>query len=189
MRKFNAKNLYVRTAAILLKIVEFCCILLKDTRIRRRENVLLEIDYYISVTIKRYLDERDMKSYKLAEASGCNKTAVNNWLYRRQMPSAKALMRLADYMNVSLDYMLGLKKTPDIIRSGTPEKFARRVNRLQNGEITSYQIAKICGTGTSAVSKWKDFSRLPKIEILIKLSALFGCSVDYLLGRTNIPNY
>lgn len=149
-----------------------------------------ETSYYIAVAIKRYLDERGMKSYKLAEASGCNKTAVNNWLYQAQMPSARALIRLADYMNVSLDYMLGLKSSPSIVRSGTSEKFARRISSLQIPEgITSYKLAKACGTGTSAVSKWKDLTRLPKLEVLIKLSSVLDCSVDYLVGRTNIPNY
>lgn len=36
--------------------------------------------------------------------------------------------------------------------------------------------------GTSAVSKWKDMKRLPKIDALIRLSEIFDCSVDYLGG-------
>ncbi len=148
----------------------------------------METSYYISVAIKKYLDERGMKSYKLAEASGCNKTAVNNWLYQRQMPSSRALIDLANYMNVSLDYMLGRSDNKSIIRSGSPEKFARRIASLQSlTGVSSYRIAKECGMGTSAVSKWNDLKRLPKIEILIKLSDLFGCSVDYIVGRTNLP--
>ncbi len=148
----------------------------------------METSYYISVAIKNFLNERGMKSYKLAEASGCNKTAVNNWLYQRQMPSSRALIKLADYMNVSLDYMLGLKSDKNIIRSGISEKFVRRIRSLQLPEgITSYKIAKECGMGTSAVSKWKDMKRLPKIDVLIRLSEIFDCSVDYLVGRTNIP--
>ena len=139
----------------------------------------METSYYISVAIKKYLDEHDMKSYKLAEASGCNKTAVNNWLYQRQMPSTRALVKLADYMNVSLDYILGRSENKSIIR---------RIAALQSPTgVSSYRIAKECGMGTSAVSKWNDFKRLPKIEILMKLADLFGCSVDYLVGRTNLP--
>ena len=148
----------------------------------------METSYYISVAIKSFLDERGMRSYKLAEASGCNKTAVNNWLYQRQLPSSKALIKLADYMNVSLDYMLGLNDDKSIIRSGTTEKFGRRICAiLDTVEATSYRLAKECGIGTSAVSKWKDLKRLPSIETLIKLSATLGVKVDYLVGRTNLP--
>lgn len=148
----------------------------------------METSYYIAVAIKKFLVEKGMKSYKLAEASGCNKTALNNWLYQRQMPSTKALSRLADYMNVSLDYMLGLTDDPRIIRSGTTEKFGRRIQSIiQPNDITSYRLAKECGVGTSAVSKWKDLKRVPSLETLMKLSSILGLKVDYLAGRTNVP--
>ncbi len=148
----------------------------------------METSYYISIAIKSFLDEKGMRSYKLAEASGCNKTALNNWLYQRQLPSTRALMKLADYMNVSLDYMLGLTPDKNFIRSGTTERFGRRINvMLQNGEVTAYRLAKECGLGTSAVSKWKNLKRLPSIETLLKLSEAFGVKVDYIVGRTNLP--
>ena len=148
----------------------------------------METSYYIAIAIKKFLVEKGMKSYKLAEASGCNKTALNNWLYQRQMPSTKALSRLADYMNVSLDYMLGLTDDPRIIRSGTTEKFGRRIQSIiQPNDITSYRLAKECGVGTSAVSKWKELNRVPSLETLMKLSSILGLKVDYLAGRTNVP--
>ena len=148
----------------------------------------METSYYISVAIKSFLDENGLKSYKLAEKSGCNKTALNNWLYQRQLPSSKALIKLADYMNVSLDYMLGLSEEKHLIRSGTTERFGRRINALlSSAEVTPYRLAKECGVGTSAVSKWNDLKRLPSIETLIKLSEVLGVKVDYLVGRTNLP--
>ena len=148
----------------------------------------METSYYISIAIKKFLVEKGMKSYTLASLSGCNKTAVGNWLYQRQMPSAKGLMRLADFMNVSVDYVLGLKADKRIIRSGTTEKFSKRVKLLLGDDVTSYRLAKECKIGSSAVSKWQSGDRLPQIEVLIKLSSLFGVTVDWLLGRTNIPN-
>ena len=148
----------------------------------------METSYYIAVAIKKFLVDNGMKSYKLAEASGCNKTALNNWLYQSQMPSTKALTKLADYMNVSLDYMLGLTEDTRIIRSGTTEKFGKRINSIiQPNDISSYRLAKECGVGTSAVSKWKDPKRVPSLDTLIKLSSLLGLKVDYLAGRTNVP--
>ncbi|MBO5214593.1 MAG: helix-turn-helix domain-containing protein [Clostridia bacterium] len=148
----------------------------------------METSYYISIAIKKFLDERGMKSYHLALASGCNKTAVNSWLYQRQEPSSQALMRLADYMNVSLDYMLGRTKNKSIILTGTPDKFGRRLFSIPLPEgMSYYKLAHICGMGTSGLSKWRDLKRVPKLDVLIKLADYFGCSVDYLVGRTNIP--
>ena len=144
--------------------------------------------FHISWAIREYLDAQGPRSYHLASLSGCNKTALNSWLYQRQIPSTAALIRLADYMNVSLDYMLGKSEQKYFIRSGNPEKFGRRFYSLPlpNG-MTYYKIAQICGIGTSAISKWKDLKRLPDVAVLIKLADIFGCSIDFLVGRTNIP--
>ena len=148
----------------------------------------METSYYISRAIKKYLDGSGLKSYKLAEASGVNKTALNNWLYQRQMPSTKGLIKLADYMRVSLDYMLGLSSDTRLIRSGTTERFDKRISSIiAPNDITSYRLAKECKIGSSAVSKWKSGTRLPSIETLVKMSGVFGIKVDYLVGRTNIP--
>ena len=147
-----------------------------------------EPSYYICIAIKKFLDESGMKSYRLAEFSGCNKTAVNSWLYQRQTPSTSALIRLADYMNYSLDYMLGRSRQKFFIRSGNAEKFGRRFFELPLPDgVTYYKLAQTIGIGTSAMSKWKDLKRLPDIEILMRLADFFDCSVDYLVGRTNIP--
>ncbi|MBQ8882962.1 MAG: helix-turn-helix transcriptional regulator [Clostridia bacterium] len=148
----------------------------------------MELGYYISVAIKKYMDENGINAYHLALNSGCNKTAVNSWLYQRQEPATHALIRLADYMHVSLDYMLGRTNNKNIILTGTPEKFGRRLFSLPLPEgMTYYKLAKICGLGSSALSKWKDLKRIPKLEVLVKLSSVFDCSIDYLVGRTNIP--
>ena len=147
----------------------------------------MELSYYISKAIKNYLSERGIKSYRLAEASGCNKTALNNWLYQRRMPSAKDLIRLADYMNLSLDYMLGRSNRAGFIGSGTPSSFRERMSELKRGaRMSSYRLAAECGVGTAAVSKWNAPGRLPRPETLVRIADAFGCSVDYLVGRTTL---
>lgn len=148
----------------------------------------MDISYHISIAIRNYLRENGMRSYKLAEASGCNKTSLNDWLYQRRLPSTRSLIRLADYMNVSLDYLVGRREKSSLIRSAVSEKFGRRISSMQADEVTSYRIAKHCKVGTSAVSKWRDVKRLPSLETLISLADGFGCSMDYIVGRTNIPD-
>ncbi len=148
----------------------------------------MKSSFHISWAIREYLDANGLRSYHLASLSGCNKTALNAWLYQRQLPSTSALIRLADYMNLSLDYMLGRTKNKSFIRSGNPEKFGRRFYSLPLPDgMTYYKLAQKCNIGTSAMSKWKDLKRLPEISVLETLADTFDCSVDFLVGRTNIP--
>lgn len=54
----------------------------------------------------------------------------------------------------------------------------------QNIKLTPLLIELNLSTGN--IGKWKK-GTLPNGEILIKLSDRLGCSVDYLLGRTDNP--
>lgn len=47
---------------------------------------------------------------------GMNKSAVTNWKNRRTPPRDATLQKIADYFNVSVEYLLtGEKKSPDIM--------------------------------------------------------------------------
>lgn len=59
--------------------------------------------------------------------------------------------------------------------------------RKQKG-LTMKQLGKIVGVGESAISQYENGKRQPDYDILNKLADYFGVSVDYLLGRTDVPN-
>lgn len=60
---------------------------------------------------------------------------------------------------------------------------------MQNNNISAYKLAKETGISESLFSKWK---KNPTSEIsssnLMKIANCLGCSIDYLLGRTNNPD-
>lgn len=57
----------------------------------------------------------------------------------------------------------------------------------QNGEKPN-NVAQKLNISSGVVTKWKNGST-PSVDALIKLSDYYCVSVDYLLGRTSIPNY
>ena len=61
--------------------------------------------------------------------------------------------------------------------------FTRYTFLKQKNDFTDFQIAKICQISTSTIVKWKD-GVTPEFEILVKLSRLFECSFEYLIGRS-----
>ena len=44
-----------------------------------------------------------------------------------------------------------------------------------------------CGLSKNALSSMQSGGYLPRLENILKLADYLGCSVDYLLGRTDIP--
>lgn len=52
--------------------------------------------------------------------------------------------------------------------------------RKQNN-YTQEQLAELLGVSRQAISKWESDTAFPETEKLIKLSDMYGCSLDYLL--------
>ena len=52
--------------------------------------------------------------------------------------------------------------------------------RKENG-YTQEQLAELLGVSRQAISKWESDSAFPETDKLIKLSDMYGCTVDYLL--------
>lgn len=66
---------------------------------------------------------------------------------------------------------------------GTILKHLRQVNFLSQEEL-----ANKLNISRSNIANYETSKNLPSIEILQKMSNLFGVSIDYLLGNTNIEN-
>lgn len=59
-----------------------------------------------------------------------------------------------------------------------------RLKELREGKkLTQSQLGEQIGAKKSAISLWESGKRQPDKDTLIRLAALFGVSVDYLLGR------
>ncbi|MCL2343500.1 MAG: helix-turn-helix domain-containing protein [Firmicutes bacterium] len=62
------------------------------------------------------LQERKVSSYKLTKDTGLPNGTISKWRNGIQYPSIESLVRLADYFNVSTDYLLGRTDKPEVNR-------------------------------------------------------------------------
>lgn len=127
------------------------------------------------------LNHQDITSF--SAAIGISRRSVSNWFSSRS-PKLESLIKVADYFDCSIDYLLGNTESKTFNRSENPVDFFTRYTFLkQKNDFTDFQIAKICQISTSTIVKWKD-GVTPEFEILVKLSRLFECSFEYLIGRS-----
>ena len=141
----------------------------------------------IQEVLSEYFTLSGISPHQFAIRFHIPQSKIYNWMKGISSPSLESCLALCDALNCSLDYLLGLTDIKTLNKSKTPTDFLHRINELlaQHG-YTKYYIAKICGIGQSAVSKWFHQNTLPNIKTLICLSECFSCSLDYLLGRTDI---
>ena len=58
---------------------------------------------------------------------------------------------------------------------------------MQTNNITAYRIAKVTGISQGLMAEYHRGDKIPTVNNLIKIADYLGCSVDYLLGRTDNP--
>lgn len=77
-------------------------------------------------------------------------------------------------------------KVSEIIMNDKCFNNANLRKAIELSGMTREEIAKNVGCDTSSITKYYNGDRYPKTDIIIKLSKLFNCSTDYLLGVSNV---
>lgn len=102
------------------------------------------------------------------------------------IPKPVVLIRIADYFNISVEYLLGRTNNTDFFKAETVTPFLERYQVLKaENNLTDYAIAQKLHITTSYTTNWKNKKYMPSIINLIELSEAFNVSIDYLLGRTD----
>ena len=67
--------------------------------------------------------------------------------------------------------------------------FAQRIKKLrEEHHYTQRYVAEMCDISKSAIDAYEKGIRKPKIEAIEAIADLYNVDVDYLLGKTDIPN-
>ncbi len=102
------------------------------------------------------------------------------------IPKPVVLIRIADYFNISIEYLLGRTSNSYFEKTDIEISFLDRYQALKKEKhLTDYAIAQKLHITTSYTTNWKNKHYIPSIINLIVLSEELKVSIDYLLGRTN----
>jgi transcriptional regulator with XRE-family HTH domain len=67
--------------------------------------------------------------------------------------------------------------------------FAQRIKKLrEEHRYTQRYVAEMCDISKSAIDAYEKGIRKPKLEAIEAIADLYNVDVDYLLGKTDIPN-
>ena len=132
----------------------------------------------------------------MLENCGLNKNAISTMTARKSIPKADNLAKIADYLNCSVDYLLGRTNTPQVINfSDGGDAFLYISSNIAEKIKTMAKIKKIqikdmlkdCELGKNSLSSMQSGGSIPKSDTLAKIADYLDVSVDYLLGKTDIP--
>lgn len=64
-----------------------------------------------------------------------------------------------------------------------------RIKQLrEENNWTQLELSKKMNCAMSSIAMYENGTRKPSMEVLIKLSEIFDCSIDYILGKSDIRN-
>ena len=85
--------------------------------------------------IKDLREDRDLRQSDLAAATGIDQRTISNYETGKTSPDAYALIKLADFFDVSIDYLVGrtsLDLSSDIKREAFINKVIKELEEFKN---------------------------------------------------------
>lgn len=130
---------------------------------------------------------------ELAKVIGITKSTYSNYKrYDRTIP-LKHINAVANYFNVSIDFILGLTQTQKYnVKNIALDNFIIGKN-IQNFRkefnITQDSLANNLGTTQSTISDYEKGNTLILTQFLYIICSKYKVSADYLLGKVDSPKY
>lgn len=129
------------------------------------------------------LFDNSLSIKQFAEKLNLNLSKLYKYLRKENLPKFRTIIKIADYFECSIDYLLGITPYTDYKLNYTPPFSIAFAQILNEYGITRYQLNKHTKIANSRIDDWYHGRRLPSLENIIKLSQYFDCSLDTLLAR------
>ena len=134
-----------------------------------------------SEVIRNLRKSRNITQEQLAEAICVERSSIGKY-ETGTLPSVDVLIRIADYFDVSVDYILN-----DTVI--TPSAFSKRLKDLRNKrKLSQNDIADILNVKSNTISQYENGRREPDFSSLCRIADYFGVTTDYLLGIEDTPD-
>lgn len=133
---------------------------------------------------------RELKSknqQEVCEALNIEQSTLANYENNRRVPKIDILIKLAEYYNVSTDFLLGIEKSGDNDYSDfqlfeETFDFKDRIHSvMQEQDMSEEDFMKLTGFSKDEKDAYLYGNKRPSIEDLIRIAGVLKVSTDYLL--------
>lgn len=124
---------------------------------------------------------------KKAKIIGINRTTFSNAYNYGIIPKTPSLIRIADYFDIAIEYLLVYTNDEYFQKSKQPRSFWERLDelRIESNINTTYELSQELLIHRNNIAQWYKLNCLPLIDDLVSIADYFKVSIDYLLGRTD----
>ena len=147
--------------------------------------------FHIGEKIVKLRKEKNMTQDDLSNLLKVSRQTISKWETEVATPDISNLILISDVLDCSIDYLVKENENRETEYELDKEHltFGERIIKLRKkNHITQEQFAEYLKISRQSIFKWEKNMSYPEIEKLIQVSALFNCSLDYLLKNQPIDN-
>ncbi len=135
--------------------------------------------------LKQLKEEYGLKQEELAEILNLTRGGYSHYENEQELMPIKHLITLADYFQISLDYLFSFSEKKKFSYNKTNEKIAgtRLKTWRKENKITQEKLAKILNTNRSVIANYERGRNYIATPFLYTICKKYNVSADYLLGR------
>lgn len=122
----------------------------------------------------------------MANILGVKKSSISKYENNVNVPDIKSLIKLSNYFEISLDSLVDNSFELYEDEKNFSLMLSDRIKECRlELRYNQPELARILNVTKQTISNWEKGVRIPDAHTLLRLSDLFNCSVDYLLGKTD----
>ena len=141
------------------------------------------------IRLNSLIADLDCSIYEFAAQAKVSKGVLTRAALYGIIPSVRPLIKIADCLCVSLEYLLGLTDNTFYEPAPSPSTFHIRLAELCGERNVKYsEIGALMPFSANLFYDWQREKTIPSLEYLLALAEYFKVSPDYLLGRTDHKN-
>ena len=146
----------------------------------------------MEILLKRLINlrkESGVSQMVLAEAIGTTTQAISKYETTDQDVTVKRILEFADYFNVSVDYLMGISDSKDILEPRSDDPYYKRIGDIRRlKRLKQKEMAELLGVSQQQVGRFESGKHELSGKRFLQIAEVCGVSLDYLAGRTINPN-
>ena len=143
--------------------------------------------------LKELREENNLRQEDVANILGIKRGLYSQYEIEYSIIPVKHLIKICNYFNVSLDYILGFNKNKscELINLDINSKTSgQRLKQFRkDNKITQDTLATFLNTNRSVIANYERGRNFIATPFLYSICNKYHVSADYLLGRIDSPMY
>lgn len=158
---------------------------------------MITVNNSFSLKLKELRQKNNLTQNQLADELNAryhlneSKATISQFEHNKRIPDLDRLINIADYFQVSLDYLC-CNKSNDNVRCTNPGTRIKRLikkNGLSQKEFVDKFNEKYGYSDSEAtISQYVNNKRTPEIDKMVKIADFFNVTLDYIMCRTDIDS-